>query len=306
MGSIQYAVREVRDNFTNLTWWRTRYEHRIVAPFQQWLYGDDGVDIAKRDWDNLLILDACRADLFESVFDSENFDEYERVTSLGGSTPEWTKRNFAGGRFGNIVYVTGNPQISKFAGDAFHDVIEVWDGKFDQNHRTVLPESMVEAAIEASERYPDKRLIVHFMQPHTPFLEREEVLPPDHGLTKERIDESPEEFKTMVDAVGRDTVWAAYRRTLEVAVDPVERLVAALEGKSVISSDHGELFGERTPPFFTRLYGHKSGIRYPKLVEVPWAVVEGDTRRRITDEGVSMTKSDTDKIEEQLEMLGYK
>jgi hypothetical protein len=54
------------------------------------------------------------------------------------------------------------------------------------------------------------------------------------------------------------------------------------------------------------LYGHKTGIRYPKLVDVPWAVVEGDGRRQIVDERTTHTQSDSDKIEERLTMLGYK
>lgn len=302
---LKHAIREISVHADETHWWRSRYEHRIMAPLQQVIYGDDGVSVMKQDWDNLLILDACRADLFESVFDTSTFDDYRRETSLGGSTPEWLQRNFVGGRFGDTVYVTGNPQVSKYARDAFHDVVEVWDGQFDSEHRTVLPESIVEATLDAAEQYPHKRLLAHFMQPHTPFLEREEVFPDDHGLTKEVIDESHEEIKTMVEAVGLDTVWEAYRRTLEVAVDPVERLVDALDGKTVLSSDHGELLGERVPPFYTRLYGHKTGIRHPKLVEVPWAVVDGN-RRRIRDEGVSIGEIDHDKVEEQLEMLGYK
>ena len=143
------------------------------------------------------------------------------------------------------------------------------------------------------------------MQPHTPFLDRESVFPDNHGVTKKLLDESNEELQTMARAVGRETVRAAYRRTLEVATDAVNQTIDALDGKTVVSSDHGELFGERVPPLFTRLWGHKSGIRYPDLVDVPWAVVDGN-RRRIVNEGVSTTDSDTDKIESQLEALGYK
>lgn len=302
---LGHALREIRRHYDDPNWWRSRYEHRLVAPVHQQLYGDDGVFVAEEDWDNLLILDACRADTFEAVFDVDRFDDYRRVRSAGGSTPEWTKRNFTGGRFGDIVYVTGNPQVSKYAGDSFHEVIEVWDGAFDEEHRTVLPESMAEAAIDAADSYPNKRLVVHFMQPHTPFLDRESVFPDDHGVTKGLLDESKEELRTMARLVGRDTVRTAYRRTLEVAVDAVERTITALDGKTVVSSDHGELFGERVPPLFTRLWGHKSGIRHPALVEVPWAIADGN-RRRIVDEGVSTTDSDTDKIESQLEALGYK
>ncbi|WP_281241044.1 hypothetical protein [Haloplanus vescus] len=36
-----------------------------------------------QDWDNLLILDACRADMFKAVADTECFDAYETVRSHG-------------------------------------------------------------------------------------------------------------------------------------------------------------------------------------------------------------------------------
>ncbi|MFB6176226.1 MAG: hypothetical protein ABEI99_03590, partial [Halobaculum sp.] len=173
------------------------------------------------------------------------------------------------------------------------------------DYRTVLPEAMGNAAMDAAERFPHKRLIVHFMQPHTPYLERESVFPDDHGVTKRVLDESPEELRTMIRAVGHETVWKAYRHTLEVALDDVFRVVRELNGKTVVSADHGELFGDRVPPLYTKLYGHKTGVRYPSLVRVPWAVSNGD-RRRIRDDGVSATDSDTDKIESQLEALGYK
>ncbi|MFB6176225.1 MAG: hypothetical protein ABEI99_03585, partial [Halobaculum sp.] len=128
MSRITHAVREIRRHYDEPDWWRNRYEHRVLAPIHQRLYGDDGIEVMSADWDTLVVLDACRADLFEEVVDTDRFDSYRRVTSLGGSTPEWTRRNFTGGRFGDTVYVTGNPQVSKYAGDAFHEVIEVWDG----------------------------------------------------------------------------------------------------------------------------------------------------------------------------------
>lgn len=303
---IRYVLGEILQHYDDWYWWRHRYEHRVAAVFQQRMWNDDGIRVVDADWDTLMILDACRADLFEEVTDTARFTEYRRVRSLGSSTPEWTKRNFAGGEFGDIIYVTGNPQISKYAGDAFHDVIEVWDGAFDGERKTVLPERVAEATRDALDRYPNKRIVAHFMQPHTPFLRRDEIFPDGHGVTDAVLDESPEEFKTMLDAVGRDVVWDAYADNLRVALNEVEPLLAELSGRTVVTSDHGELFGERGPPLYLRHYGHKTGIRHPALVEVPWAVAEQGARRRVRDDGTANTKSDTDKIERQLKMLGYK
>jgi len=46
-------------------------------------------------------------------------------------------------------------------------------GGFDirnEEHRTVLPETMTEATLEAKRRYLNKRLLLHYLQPHAPFL----------------------------------------------------------------------------------------------------------------------------------------
>ena len=48
----------------------------------------------------------------------------------------------------------------------------------------------------------------------------------------------------------------------------MERLLPYLEGKIVISSDHGNCFGEHG------VYGHPSGLRYKELVIVPYLEVE--------------------------------
>lgn len=303
--SAKRILKEVLDNYSDPYWWRDRYEHRLLAPAQQHLYGNRGVAVMEENWDNLLILDACRADLFEDVFVDVDFDHYRRVKSLGGSTPEWLQRNFSNGEYGDTIYVTGNPQVSKHASDAFYKIVEVWDGGFNEELRTVLAETVVDATLEAAENYPNKRLIAHFMQPHTPYLERDSVFPAGHAITKEKLDDSPEELRTMVEEVGRDTVWEAYEHTLEVIKDDVLQLAGRLNGRTVITADHGELFGERAPPFFTRLYGHKTGVRYPALVEVPWAVIDGH-RRKIVDEGVNEEDSNMDTVEAQLKALGYK
>lgn len=69
----------------------------------------------EQDWDTLIVLDACRHDLFETVVDIDQFDEYRHVVSLGGATPKWTRRNFAEETFSDTVYVASDPYTSKIA-----------------------------------------------------------------------------------------------------------------------------------------------------------------------------------------------
>jgi hypothetical protein len=52
-----------------------------------------------------------------------------------------------------------------------HETINVWlDEGWDDETGTVRAETMTEAALEAAEQFPHKRIIVHYMQPHYPFV----------------------------------------------------------------------------------------------------------------------------------------
>lgn len=177
MSSLKYVVDELRENYDDRLWWHNRLTDRVIAPAHR-RFGSraSAVSVMEEDWDNLFILDACRADLFESVADTEDFDTYQRVTSLGSMTEEWTEQNFQSREFGDVVYVSCSPITSRAAPDAFHELVEVWREAFEDERKTVMPGQMANAAREAHELYPDKRLIVHFLQPHIPFVDAPELV----------------------------------------------------------------------------------------------------------------------------------
>ena len=65
-------------------------------------------------------------------------------------------------------------------------------------------------------------------------------------------------------------VLKAYMLNLFFALYYVEKLVKILPGKIIITSDHGEAFGEPLSRIFPlKVYGHPSRIRTPSLVQVP-------------------------------------
>jgi hypothetical protein len=121
------------------------------------------------DWDNLLILDACRYDMFTDRIDLEG--TLESRISMGSTSEEFMERNFVGEQFHDTVYVNANPYIPKLGldDDTFHAVVDCLDD-WDIELETVPPEPVARAARNAHERYSDKRLIIHFMQPHAPFI----------------------------------------------------------------------------------------------------------------------------------------
>jgi len=83
-------------------------------------------------------------------------------------------------------------------------------------------------------------------------------------------------------------------------------LLDELDGKSVVTSDHGNLFGERLWPIPIRRYGHPRGLRHPALIDVPWHEVPFETRREITADPPRSTEPVAgDLIQRRLEDLGY-
>ncbi|KXA94987.1 hypothetical protein AKJ37_07125, partial [candidate division MSBL1 archaeon SCGC-AAA259I09] len=54
------------------------------------------------------------------------------------------------------------------------------------------------------------------------------------------------------------------KKNLEYALEAIQRFAEEVEGKIVVTSDHGEAFGEGG------LWGHINKPHIPVLVEVPW------------------------------------
>lgn len=310
---VKYVYHELRDNYTDPIWWRDRITQRVVAPIHARYPGyDDTMDVMNADWDTLIVLDACRADLFEAVADWERFDEYTRVVSPGSMTSEWTERSFAGRAFGDTVYVTANPYTMMVAGDSFHQIVNVWEKEFDEESGTVPPQKMREAAQEAADTFPNKRLIVHFMQPHYPFVNAPELSfdgwDPDRMQTREYKDsDGPTNVWQALELgiVDKETVWDAYADNLRLGLSAAHELVDELDGRTVFTSDHGNMLGEWAWPVPIRLYGHPRNLRTPELVEVPWAIFD-DERRTTTDEGTTDTSREADAaVKRRLRELGY-
>lgn len=321
---VRYIYNGLKDGYKDSYWWRNRVLEFLVAPIHTRLYpGRDGsVDVMDEEWDTLVVLDACRADLFEQHIDNSEFDDYRREVSRGSTTLEWVEQNFAGGAFGDTVYITTNPYVSLAAGDAFHKLVELWVNEFDDDLNTVLPELVVEAAERVHEEYPDKRVVVHFMQPHHPF-----ITDPDlqfngwqvaeydgwrDDIEDDAVSSSESDIETPWEAlakgiVDREEVWNAYGENLDIALKAVDDLLHTVDGKVVVTSDHGNMLGERTFPLPLRVYGHPVGIRNSELVEVPWAVIEQGERRSIyEEETTSAGSNDEETVKVRLEALGYR
>lgn len=308
---FKYLLSELSNNWRDREWRRGRILNRVIRPVHTKVYPKNrgSIHVMEKDWDNLVILDACRHDLFSSVVDVTQFRNYKCVRSLGSATSEWTRNNFQGRSFGDTVYVSSNPFITKYAPDSFHSLIEVWADSFDEEQGTVSPEAMFGAALEAHDAYPEKRLIVHLMQPHYPFRKMKfSGWHPDEIVGDKDLGELHDPWEALKEGVvSEQDVWAAYEDNLKYGMETVERLLDELQGKTVVTSDHGNMFGERGFPFPMKIYGHPERLRFPELVNVPWATSMNGPRRNILPEGTEKTSvTDEEMLQDRLQALGYK
>jgi len=269
-------------------------------------YGES-VDVMAEDWDTLVLLDACRYDDFADTNTLDGDLSYR--FSAGPDSPTFLKRNFENRTLHDTVYVTANPHVSKLDDDVFHATIDAPLSEWDETYQCVMPDSVTAAALDAHEKYPNKRLIVHYMQPHDP------PIGPTGDTLRERHDiagpnEDTEEGMRVMDGVVDGTITPAearqaYRETLEIVLKEVANLQSGIDGKTVISADHGELFGEHYP-ILGDLYEHYDHPRTRTLCKVPWFVVEHDDRRSVVSEPHRTSEStDRKAVESQLRALGY-
>jgi hypothetical protein len=275
------------------------------------------------DWDNLIILDGCRADVFEEAWSNDIPGNLSVRIASNSASRGFLFDNFLDRQFHDTVYVTGNAWVNvELEADTFHDVISVWKDGWDEELGTVPPEAMRDAALNAAEQYPDKRLIIHFMQPHSPFIGDHRIInPADHVslLRKQALGEdpgesdvtTPGEFKLFQSGqVSHKEMWQAYRSNLEVALPAVEKLLKQLTGRTAVTADHGEAFGEWAFPFPIRIYGHPSeNLPLRSLVRVPWFVSNDGKRKKIVEQRnkESSIHDSSDRIaRERLQHLGYR
>lgn len=264
------------------------------------------VIVAEEDWDVLIVLDACRYDTFEQLNPLPG--TLKRRHSVGSESREYFVRNFSGREFHDIVYVTSNPWITKVSEGTFHDVRHVYTEGWDPGNETILPSEVTKQGIETIREFPSKRIVVHYMQPHAPYIgERGQKIP--HQKTN-----NPDEYVRSIWANLQygltDTTVAdvreAYRENLEIVLDSVRELWSEVDEKVVVTSDHGEMLGDRLSPIPVRGYGHLPRTPLPPLREIPWLELPYETRRTIrADPPLEATELSEDMVNERLRHLGY-
>lgn len=264
-------------------------------------------NIFSEDWDNLIIIDAARYDIFKSIspFSKERVHSKK---SPGSYSLGFMKKSFFNEAHHDTVYVSANPYTSKIPDNTFHAVINLLDEKWDEELGTVPPEAVVDSAIEAHNEFPHKRLIIHFMQPHYPFI-GEKGKDINSGFEPDvDNDQRPHPWNEQMwgKTDNHEQLIEAYKENHEIAIKSAIEVSRTITGKDIITSDHANLIGERGFPIPLKMYGHPTDFPHPNLLKVPWVEIDGDRRKVSSDSPIESQNMEESVVNDRLDALGYK
>jgi hypothetical protein len=281
-----------------------------------------GTNVYEEEWDVLLVLDACRVDTLHEVASEYDFiGEVETRWSVGSQSDEWMANTFTReyqSKIEQTRYLSGNGHASQLFErgilppknnttpidlsqwnivdiGTFDEIEMIWRHYRDERYRVTLPGVMTDHAIRTAREENPERMIVHYMQPHLPYIGRaiaENRSPTDLEM------EGYERLET--GDASREEVYGLYKETLRFVLDSVEVLLENIDAQNVvITADHGEAFGE------FGAYGHPEGFPHPVVKRVPWVRTSAtDTKSREPE--IETNRTDEVDVEEHLRDLGYK
>lgn len=270
-----------------------------------------GTNIFERDWDLLIILDGCRPDILFDTIDEFDIPVRSRssIWSVGSMSAEWLEKTFVS-KFeediGDSVYITGNPHAEGKNCDKYCRHVEhVYQYGWDERIKTIPKRPITDAALRMGKRYPTSRLIVHYMQPHAPFIADNNSLEfpgssPRHGG---ELNQTPLHRDTWANQlryrdIERSSLIEDYIKNLRYVLEDVELLLSNISKDTVIlTADHGNAFGEKG------VYGHPRGVLTPEVRRVPWVVTTAKNEGTY-EPGEASEKDDLD-VSDRLADLGY-
>ena len=276
----------------------------------------------------LVVLDACRYDVFERLHPDFLAGGLTNVWASGRWTAEYAERTWTENY--DLTYINSMPVNSDFYFDLrgkshrpeahIENLVHVWETDWDSEHGTVPAETMTDTALGHASRMEKTRLVVHYAQPHAPYVGATEILPWDDGPTEgtssatgmrrllsEDIERPTQRIYERIrnGEIGAHELHEAYVDNLEYVLNEVVRLVRRLDCPVVITGDHGEHLGEDGK------YLHEEDSRL--IRQVPWFAVSTDEigRREIEAEYREMDitsasgNQSTEEVKDRLASLGY-
>lgn len=198
---------------------------------------DQTEEIHRHEWDNLIIFDACRYDAFQMKYqDFLDFDgELSEAWSPNSCTKEWLHETWTE-KYPDVTYISSNMFMRSRPGG------HQYQFKHPERFGRIIDAYLVSLYPEVVDKYAlviKGRKVLHYLAPQKPML------------VDKRYD------------------YDGYLANLECIMQRMSNVIPQLEGKTVITADHGEQFrpdGESD--------GHRCNRDHPDLRTVPWFVVK--------------------------------
>ena len=248
------------------------------------------VELLGNYWGTLLILDACRYDVFKEVAGELDLKgELQCADSGVLGTSSWYYKNWRGqpGQT-NITAVVANPWGLRYP-LKFEQVIKAWDS--GMNCAKVDPDRTMDFYRKFAS---GKRAMVHFVPPHQPFLgEKGKAVYEKLGINMEQREgtkwdwENNKKFtaltqvQKLLSTYGRSGHWGevkdAYKENVNFIVTKIKKWLPEFLPPVVITADHGEVVGEGGKDEKGG-YGHCHNQPNVRMIQrlVPWFVFSED------------------------------
>jgi hypothetical protein len=266
-------------------------------------------DLLKNEEYIMIIFDACRYDYFEEMYGEHFIGELEKVYNTNTYTKQYQQSMWTGQY--DITYIAGGPvitdrnfQLSNLdyrPSNHFDQIVDVWDMGYEKELGVTPPEAVTEVALDCKA----SQMIVHYFQPHTPYIGDVRIRE-DAPADESKDSKIEKRKKSVVDIYNRiesgevnnSELKKAYKSNLTRVMLAAKSLVDQTDKKVIITSDHGELLGE------DGRYLH-GGLPHKILCELPWfeaSGTKGETEMSLIDKSSDDSNKD---ISEQLQDLGY-
>lgn len=276
----------------------------------------------------LIVLDACRYDVFKRLYSQFITGDLQRVWASGRWTAEYAARTWT--EYYDLTYINSMPVNSDFyfelrggshrPSEHIETLVHVWEDGWDPERGTVPAETMTDTALGYASQMDDTRLVVHYAQPHAPYIGATEILPwstdsvsdsdNEGGLRHLLTEDIARPNQRIYDRIQNGDLpvhelHQAYVDNLEYVLNQVVRLVQRLNCPVVITGDHGEHLGEDE----RFLHEEDSWL----IRQVPWLVVspsevgryEIEEEYHDRDAHLDGLDRSVDEIRDRLASLGY-
>lgn len=241
------------------------------------------IDILTQDWDLYIVLDGCRYDVFSKMY-KKYFGTEGVLKEVRGfiRSSEWMYHNFNDREeCKDVIFINHTIMFNECIPiRKFNKVVDVWKDNWNYEYGTVLPESITTEALKQIKHNSSKRFIVHYITPHSPFLNKKylglgEIDTPEKildGFDKNKrtnfdlVQMSQGIFRKLVGGVrgwdfllkigfppgdylgriysmyGYDEIKKAYEDNLKRGFENVSLLLEKYKGNVLISSDHSMFY----------------------------------------------------------------